>query len=237
RRASSTWPHTACAQASRRGLSRTFQCRCLREELVNAARLGGTSKGGDVGSRLEFRILGPLEVRLNGAAVRVGGPKQRALLALLLCNANRVVSRDQLIDELLSDQPAGSAEPVLHVQISRLRKALADGDPQPRVLVRPPGYLLRVEPGELDLEVFEQRVAAGRQALEQGDPGQAAVLLAEAESLWRGRPLADLEFEPFARFEIQRLHELRLLAVEDRIEAELELGRHAALCAELARLV
>ena len=114
-----------------------------------------------MGSRLEFRILGPLEVWLNGAVVRVGGPKQRALLALLLCHANRVVSRDQLIDELLGDQPGGSAEPVLHVQISRLRKALADGDPQPRLLARPPGYVLRVEDGELDLHAFEQQVAAG----------------------------------------------------------------------------
>jgi DNA-binding SARP family transcriptional activator len=186
---------------------------------------------------LEFRILGPLEVRLNGAVVRVGGPKQRALLALLLCNANRAVSRDQLIDELLSDQPAGSAEPVLHVQISRLRKALADGDPRPRLLARPPGYLLRIEDGELDLHAFEQRVTDGRQALEQGDPGQAAMLLREAESLWRGRPLADLEFEPFARFEVQRLEACRLAAVEDRIEAELALGRHGALCPELERLV
>jgi DNA-binding SARP family transcriptional activator len=160
--------------------------------------------GGGVGSRVEFRILGPLEVRLGGAAVRVGGPRQRALLGLLLCHANRVVSRDQLIDELLRDQLAGSAEPVLHVQISRLRKALADGDPQPRLLARPPGYLLRVEDGELDLDAFEQRVAEGRRALEHGDPGRAAALLRAAESLWRGRPLADLEFEPFARFEVQR---------------------------------
>ncbi len=188
-------------------------------------------------SRLEFRILGPLEVRLNGAPVRVGGPKQRALLAVLLCNANRVVSRDQLIDELLSDQPTGSAEHVLHVQVSRLRKALADGDPQSRLLARPPGYLLRVEDGELDLHTFEQRVADGRHALEHGDPGRAAVLLSEAESLWRGRPLADLEFEPFARFEVQRLEACRLAVVEDRIEAELALGRHAALCPELEQLV
>src|SRR5262252_6078206 len=92
----------------------------------------GNFKGGAVGSRLEFRILGPLEVQLNGAPVRVGGPKQRALLAVLLCHANRVVSRDQLIDELLGDQPAGSADSVLHVQVSRLRKALAGGDAQPR---------------------------------------------------------------------------------------------------------
>lgn len=190
-----------------------------------------------MGSRLEFRILGPLEVRAGGALVRVGGPKQRALLALLLCNANRVVSRDQLIDELLADQSAGSAEPVLHVQISRLRKALADGDPQPRLLARPPGYLLRVEDGELDLHAFEQRVAEGRHALENGDLGRAAALLREAESLWRGRPLADLEFEPFARFEAQRLEACRLAAVEDRIEAELALGRHGALCPELEQLV
>jgi ABC-type transport system substrate-binding protein/DNA-binding SARP family transcriptional activator/DNA-binding beta-propeller fold protein YncE len=190
-----------------------------------------------VGSRLEFRILGPLEVRLNGAPVPVGGPKQRALLALLLCHANRVVSRDQLIDELLSDLPAGSAEPVLHVRISRLRKALADGDPQPRLLARPPGYALRVESGELDLHAFEQRVTDGRNALEYGDPARAAVLLREAESLWRGRPLADLEFEPFARFEVQRLEASRLAAVEDRIEAELALGRHSALCPELEQLV
>src|SRR5215475_13684070 len=200
-------------------------------------RFRGQARGGTVGTGLEFGILGPLEVTAGGAPVRVGGPKQRALLALLLCNTNRVVSRDQLIDELLSDQPAGSAEPVLHVQISRLRKALADGDPQPRLLARAPGYLLRVEDGELDLHTFDRRVADGRQALGQGDPGRAAVLLREAESLWHGRPLADLEFEPFARFEVQRLESLRLLAVEDRIEAELAIGQHAGLCPELGRLV
>lgn len=190
-----------------------------------------------MGAGLEFGILGPLEVKAGGAPVRVGGPRQRALLALLLCHANRVVSRDQLIDELLRDQPDGSAEPILRVQISRLRKVLAGGDAAPRLIARPPGYLLRVEDGELDLQVFEQRVAAGRHALEHGNPGRAAVLLREAESLWRGRPLADLEFERFARFEIQRLEACRLAAVEDRIEAELALGRHTALCPELEQLV
>jgi DNA-binding SARP family transcriptional activator len=189
-----------------------------------------------VDTGLEFKILGPLEVRRGGTLLRVGGPRQRALLGLLLCHANQVVSRDQLLEELLGDQRAGSAERMLRVQISRLRQALADGG-EPRVLARPPGYLLRVGDGELDLEVFEQRVAAGRDALGRGDPRQAAALLAEAEALWRGRPLADLEFEPFARFDIQRLHELRLLAAEDRIEAELALGQHGTLCPELARLV
>jgi WD40 repeat protein/DNA-binding SARP family transcriptional activator len=177
-----------------------------------------------------------LEVRRDGVMVGVGGPRQRALLALLLCNANRVLSRDQLIDELLADQSARSLERMLRVQVSRLRKALADGEAESRLIARSRGYLLRVEPGELDLERFESLSRDGRTTLEGGDAAQAARLLREAEGLWRGRPLADLEFEPFARFEVQRLEELRLLTVEDRIEAELALGRHGDLCAELATL-
>jgi len=186
-----------------------------------------------------FAILGPLEVKRGATPVRIGGPKQRALLALLLCHANRVVSRDHLIDELLNDQPAGPAERILRVQVSRLRKALADGDTgtEPRLLARPPGYVLRVTPGELDLHAFDHRAAAGRQALADGDPDRAAALLREAESLWRGRPLADLESESFARLEVQRLEALRLVVVEDRIEAELATGRHTALCSELGQLV
>ena len=192
-----------------------------------------------MGARLVFGVLGPLEVRLDGAAVRVGGPRQRALLGLLLCHANRVVSRDQLIEELLGDQPAATADRMLRVQVSRLRKALGDGNGngQPRLLGRPPGYLLRVEDGELDLHAFEQQVAAGRQALADGDPARAAGLLREAESLWRGRPLADLEFESFARLEVRRLETLRMQVVEDRIDAELALGRHAVVCPELEQLV
>jgi ABC-type transport system substrate-binding protein/DNA-binding SARP family transcriptional activator/streptogramin lyase len=192
-----------------------------------------------MGARLAFGVLGPLEVRLDGAAVRVGGPRQRALLGLLLCHANRVVSRDQLIEELLGDQPAATADRMLRVQVSRLRKALGDGNgnSQPRLQARPPGYLLRIEDGELDLHAFEQQIAAGRQALADGDPARAAGLLREAESLWRGRPLADLEFESFARLEVRRLETLRLQVVEDRIDAELAAGRHAAVCPELEQLV
>ena len=189
-------------------------------------------------ARLRFGILGPLEVRRDTALVRVGGPKQRALLALLLCRANRVVSRDQLIDELLADQPAGTADRILRVQVSRLRKALAEPDSEPRVLAQPPGYLLRVGDGELDLHEYEQQVTAGRQALSSGAPQRAAVLLRQAESLWRGPPLADLD-DPasVAQLEVQRLHTLRLQAIEDQIEAELTIGRHTALCPELERLV
>jgi ABC-type transport system substrate-binding protein/DNA-binding SARP family transcriptional activator len=192
-----------------------------------------------VGAGLEFAILGPLEVRRDDAPLPLGGPRQRALLALLLCNANRVVSRSSLIDELMSDHPAESAERTLYMQISRLRKALAagGGDSDSRVVASPPGYLLRVEDGELDLHAFERGLADGRRALEQDDPRRAATVLREAEALWRGRPLADLEFEPFARVEVQRLQELRLLAVEERIDAELALGEHAALCPELEALV
>jgi ABC-type transport system substrate-binding protein/DNA-binding SARP family transcriptional activator/streptogramin lyase len=192
-----------------------------------------------MGARPVFGVLGPLEVWLDGALVRVGGPRQRALLGLLLCHANRVISRDQLIEELLGDQPAATADRILRVQVSRLRKALGDvnGSGQPRLQTRPPGYLLYVADGELDLHMFEQQVAAGRQALADSNPGRAAGLLREAESLWRGRPLADLESEPFAGLEARRLETLRIQAVEDRIDVELALGRHTVVCPELEQLV
>jgi predicted ATPase/DNA-binding SARP family transcriptional activator len=190
-----------------------------------------------VGAPLHFGILGPLEVQRARTGVSIGGPRQRALLALLLCNANHVVSRDRLIDELLSDRSTAAADGMLRVQISRLRKALSDNDDdEPRVIFRPPGYLLVVHDTELDLHTFEQLVREGRQAVERGDPSQAATLLREAERLWRGPPLADLEFEPFARVEVQRLEDLRLSAIEERIDADLALGRHAALCPELEAL-
>lgn len=171
-----------------------------------------------------------------GARVSIGGPRQRALLAVLLCNANHVVSRDRLIDELFSERAMASADGMLRVQVSRLRKTLDEDGHEPRLLFRPPGYLLVVNEGELDLDVFERLVRGGRQAAETGDPSQAAILLREAESLWRGPPLADLEFEPFARVDVQRLEELRLTALEERIDADLALGRHATLCPELEAL-
>jgi YVTN family beta-propeller protein len=187
---------------------------------------------------LEFRILGPLEVRADGVAMPMGGPRQRALLALLLLSANRAVSRDRLIEELMLDPPGEKAARALTVQVSRLRKALASIDgTDSRLVASPPGYMLQVGPGELDLDTFERLLAEGRGALEGGDPGGAVAALREAEALWRGRPLADLEFEPFARLEVERLEELRLGAVEERIEAELGLGRHAVLVPELEALV
>jgi peptide/nickel transport system substrate-binding protein len=186
-------------------------------------------------SPMEFRILGPLEIRANGASLPPGGPRQRALLALLLLNANRVVSRDRLADELTSDERPELRDHALRVQVSRLRKALGAG--KSRVVTQAPGYLIRVAPGELDFQRFEELLAEGRGAAGDGDFESAAQLLREAGSLWRGRPLADLEFEPFARLEIERLEELRLGAIEERVDVELALGRHASLVPELEALV
>jgi DNA-binding SARP family transcriptional activator len=184
---------------------------------------------------MDFRVLGPLEVWTDGRRLELGGPRQRALLALLLLNANRVVSRDRLLEELWGEEGAAGGRHALNVTVARLRKALGGGNG--RLLSRPPGYVLRVERDELDLERFEQLVDDGRRELVAGDAARAAATLREAESLWRGRPLADLEFEPFVRVDVDRLEELRLGAVEDRIDAEVELGRHAALVPELEALV
>ena len=140
--------------------------------------------------RLEFRVLGPLTVRVDGVAVPAGGPKQRALLALLLLDANRVVSRERLIGELFAEQSVNSADHALRNHVSRLRRVLsaAAGD-EPRLAARGGGYLLRVEPGELDLESFERLAADGREALAAGDAAAAAAALRAAEALWHGRPL------------------------------------------------
>ena len=187
--------------------------------------------------RLDFRILGPLSVRVDGAELPIGGPKQRALLALLLLSANRVVSRERLIGELFAEESVSSADHALRNHVSRLRKVLAPAaTDEPRLVARAPGYLLRVDPGQLDLERFEQLVADGHEGLATGDGAKAADSLRAAERLWEGRPLADLEFEPFARVEVERLEELRLAAVEVRIDAELSLGRQLALVSELETL-
>jgi DNA-binding SARP family transcriptional activator len=169
---------------------------------------------------LEFRILGPLEVVDRGQTVALGGPRQRALLALLLTRANRVVSRDELIDELWDDEAPEGARNALQFHVSRLRKALAPSDV---LLTREPGYMIRVADGELDLLQFEHLRDSARAA----PPEEAARLLRRAVELWRGSPQAEIAY----------LDELRLAALEQRIDAELELGRHADLVAELEQLV
>jgi WD40 repeat protein/DNA-binding SARP family transcriptional activator len=188
-------------------------------------------------SRLEFRILGPLTVRVDGVSLPIGGPKQRALLAMLLLSANRVVSRERLIGELFPAQDVESADHALRNHVSRLRKVLRPvALDEPRLVARPPGYLLRVEPSELDLDTFERLVADAREALAEADPESAAESLRAAETLWEGRPLSDLEFEAIMHVEVERLEELRLAVLEERIEAELALGRQLVLVPELEAL-
>ncbi len=177
---------------------------------------------------MEFRVLGPLEVEEKGRPLKLGGVKQRSLLAALLLRANKVVSRDRLIDELWSASPPDTAPTALQVYVSQLRKALG----RDLILTQPPGYLIRVSDGELDLHRFERLVATARAE----EPAHAARLLREGLALWRGAPLAELD-DSFARAERGRLEEQRLAALEQRVDAELALGRHAELVPELEGLV
>ena len=171
---------------------------------------------------MEFRILGPLEVWDGGCEVPLGGHKPRALLALLLLHPNEVVSADRLIDELSSEDSPERAGAALRVNVSRLRKALA----QDVLTTRSPGYVIRVEPDDLDLHRFERLVDEARGLRARDLAADAAERLREALSLWRGPALADFAYESFAQAAIARLEEIRLAAVELRIDADLALGRH-----------
>ena len=182
---------------------------------------------------MDFRILGPLEVHAEGGSIPLGGAKQRALLAILLLNANEVVSSDRLIDELWGDQPPDTAVKALQGYVSALRKTLGPD----LIVTRPPGYAIRLDPEQLDLTRFEQLHTTGREAVTTGDPKRASESLRKALALWRGQPLADLAYESFAQAEIGRLEELRLAALEEQIEADLALGRHADVIAELEGLI
>jgi len=182
---------------------------------------------------VDFRILGPLEVVEDGRALQLGGPKQRALLALLLLHADNVVTRDRLIDELWHGEPPAAAETTLRSHISRLRSTLGAS----RLLSKRPGYSLVLAPEELDSARCERLLAEAREALARGAAAMASDRLRSALALWRGPVLADLAYEPFVQGEIGRLEELRLALVEERIEAALALARHADVIGELEVLV
>jgi DNA-binding SARP family transcriptional activator len=177
---------------------------------------------------MEFRILGPLEVVDQDISLRLGGAQERALLALLVLHANEIVSVDRIVEEVWGSAPPTSAAKIVQIHISQLRKALG-GE---RIVTRAPGYLLCIEPGALDLHRFEGLVDEARRS----EPKIAAGKLREALALWRGAPLADFVYAAFAQQEIARLEELRVSALEARIEAELALGHHAGLVAELEAL-
>ena len=182
---------------------------------------------------MNFRILGPLEVLDDGVEVSLGGPKPRGLLALLLLHPNEVVPADRLIDELWGEDSPARATAALRVTVSRLRKAL----PADVVTTRPPGYVARVDPDQLDLHRFERLVEEARGLLSRELAADAAERLRQALALWRGPALADFAYESFAQPAIARLEEIRLGAVELRIEADLALGLHDELVGELEELI
>ncbi|MGH3606931.1 MAG: AfsR/SARP family transcriptional regulator, partial [Pseudonocardiaceae bacterium] len=182
---------------------------------------------------VEIRILGPLEVVEHDRPVVVGAPKVRALLGVLLLHRGEVVSTDRLIDALWGERASPTAAKTVQVYVSNLRKALGDG----LLVTEGRGYVLRVQPGQVDVDRFEALVAQGRRALEQGDTPTAAAVLRKALGVWHGPALADFAYEPFAQAEIARLEEARLAALEDRIDADLASGEQARLVGELEGLV
>jgi YVTN family beta-propeller protein len=186
---------------------------------------------------LEFGVLGPLEVYRGSSALPLGGQRQRALLTLLLLHANEVVSRDRLIDGVWGETPPRTVEAALRVYLSKLRKLLGSDGSGVALVTRPHGYMLGIEPEQLDLHRFERLVCEGREALAVRSAEKAAARLGEALALWRGPPLADLGYASFTAATIGRLVELRLCAFEDRIEAELALGHHSDLVPDIEALV
>ena len=182
---------------------------------------------------MDFRILGPLEARDGDREVRLRGGKQRALLALLLVNANGTLAIDRIVDDLWGEDVPETAAKMVQIYVSRLRKVLPAG----ALHTRPPGYALQLQPDELDLHRFERLVGEARAALDAGRAGEAAPGFREALALWRGPALAEFTSEPFAPAEGARLEELRISALEGRLEADLLLGRHGDLVGELEALI
>ena len=184
-------------------------------------------------STASFQVLGPVGAARSGQSVELGGRRQRCLLSLLLVEPGRAVSSDRLIDELWQGEAPSGAEGTLRVYVSRLRSTLGDSS----LLARPPGYALDIEPEQVDAWRFEQLYAEGRDALARGAAGMAADRLTAALALWRGPAFADVRDSGVLAREAGRLDELRIAALEERIDADLLLGRHSSLVAELERLV
>ncbi len=184
------------------------------------------------------RILGPVEVWADDRRLGLGGRRQVALLALLVLNANRAMSADALIDALWGSNGSGATKR-LQMTVMRLRRVLDQlgGDGAPRLQTVGAGYLFSMPSGGLDADLFDSLLAEGRAALVASEPARARELLGEALALWRGPPLAEVAFTDFAQAEIRRLEELRLAALETRIDADLRLGRHLQLIGELDALV
>jgi DNA-binding SARP family transcriptional activator len=213
----------------------------LNERDVQKADGGGDTRFGSparCAAAITFRILGPVEAWAGEHQIELGGPRQLALLACLLLHANRAVSSDAIVDAVWPRSRSGTGKR-LAMAIARLRKALSQVNEtgSSRLQTVNGGYLLSIGPDELDAEVFSAGVHAGRRALDQGDAARAVDVLGSALALWRGTPLAQLYYEDFAQARIRHIEELRVLALETRAEAELQLGRHVQLIAELEELI
>lgn len=196
--------------------------------------LVGVRAGGRNGvPKVDFRILGPLEVLEQGESLHLSGGKKRALLVLLLLHSGESVSTERLIDALWGERPPASAANSVHIYVSQLRKTLGGG----RLATNGGGYSLQLGHDELDARTFERLLGEGRALLVRGEPEAAKTMLTEALGLWRGPPLADFAYEEFARGEIARLEELRVQTTEEGIDADLALGRAGAVVAELEALV
>jgi DNA-binding SARP family transcriptional activator len=186
---------------------------------------------------MDFRILGPLEVLDEGRVVALGGSKQRALLAVFLLHANETLTTDRLIDELWGDRASAAAAKNVQMRVSRLRKALAARAAGGLIVTRERGYELELEPERLDSHRFQRLLDEGRSDLAAGRPQRAVAALEAALALWRGAPLADLAYEPFAQREVARLEDLRAGALEALVEAKLALGKHAEVISQLEMLI
>jgi DNA-binding SARP family transcriptional activator len=188
---------------------------------------------------MDYRILGSLEVADLQGLIPISGKKQRKLLAALLVHANEAVSSDLLIEVLWGDEAPANDLNALQVAISQLRKTLGRGETSSpsRIETRSPGYALHLDPAEFDAEVFRRKAEEGKALLATGEASLASAKLAEALGVWRGRALAEFAYDDFAQPQIRRLEELRIAAVEDRIEADLSLGRHVDVVVELEALV
>ncbi|MBA3716740.1 MAG: AAA family ATPase [Actinobacteria bacterium] len=186
-----------------------------------------------VGLRLQFGVLGPLVVRVDGREAELAGAKERALLAFLLLHSNQTVSIDRLIDALWPDDPPATARNSLQVYVHHVRKALG----RERLVTAPNGYSAVVEQGEFDLSRFRDLVAEGRRARDEGQPEVAAERFATALGLWRGPPLPELAENSIFRLEIDALGEERLSTLEERVQADIEAGHGADLVADLEAAV
>jgi DNA-binding SARP family transcriptional activator len=195
--------------------------------------------GGD--ATVRFQVLGPLDVSVGGSRVALGGTKQRIVLALLLLEANHVVSADRLVEAVWGDDASDRSPGTLHVYVSNLRKVLEPVSTalgaESIIVTQRPGYVLQVDADKVDALVFEEAVAAARRAAEGGRHTIAAARFREALELWKGTPLADLYDEPFAQGAVSRLEAMRVAAIEGLLEADLASGRHHAAIEQLPALI